>query len=339
MESPSVIAAAAELPSPVESSADPYRQQNDLLFAERASIKQRIVMVERVLTDDDPVAEAALRRLRRRLEDVTAQIVEFNLGLVRSYCGRFTSNRNSCDTEDFHAAGMVGLMKAIDTYEPTMGKFSSWAFKPIRREVLRAVRSAEHQTVNTSDFERRPEILSAYRALRGPDESHEPTHAEVAALIGARVEQVARVLAPPSLETTDPQRRAGSAVDHLASVDPGPDAVVMSTMTLVALRDHGLSVLDARELFVLVRRFGLDGEPEEKLAEIGETLAISREAVRQIESKALAKIQHPMVLRRICRSRPTDTAGTSSPVGHVHARVPAGVGATTVASVSGVGRV
>ena len=72
-------------------------------------------------------------------------------------------------------------------------------------------------------------------------------------------------------------------------------------MTLSALKTFGLAALDARELYVIVRRFGLDGEPEDKLADIGETLALSREAVRQIEAKAIAKIQHPLVLRKIHR--------------------------------------
>jgi DNA-directed RNA polymerase sigma subunit (sigma70/sigma32) len=72
-------------------------------------------------------------------------------------------------------------------------------------------------------------------------------------------------------------------------------------MTLSALKTYGLAALDPRELYVLVRRFGLDGEPEDKLADIGDTLGLSREAVRQIEAKAIAKIQHPMVLRKIQR--------------------------------------
>ena len=72
-------------------------------------------------------------------------------------------------------------------------------------------------------------------------------------------------------------------------------------MTLTALKEFGIAALDHRELYVVVRRMGLDGEPEEKLADIGETLGLSREAVRQIEAKAIAKMQHPMVLRRIQR--------------------------------------
>lgn len=284
-----------------ETQADRFRIQNDQLFAKRAELKRRLEIEINSPTTDGAVQRRAVQQLRRSLDQVTTEIVELNTGLVRAYCSRFTSKGNRNDAEDFFAAGMVGLMRAIDTFEPSMGKFGGWAFKPIRREVLRAVRQADHPTVNLSDFERRPEILSAFAALRGEHDSHEPSHAEVAALIGARVDQVTRVLCPPTLESVEPTDPTRARVDMLPSHQPGPDMMVMSSMTVSALRSHGLGCLDDRELFVIVRRFGLDGEPAEKLADIGEMLALSREAIRQIEAKALAKIQHPIVLRKIQR--------------------------------------
>lgn len=57
---------------------------------------------------------------------------------------------------------------------------------------------------------------------------------------------------------------------------------------------EGLPNLDGRELYVLTRRFGLDGEPEESLRVIGERLGLSREGVRQIQQKALAKLHEPL---------------------------------------------
>jgi len=304
----------------VEMTDDPYRIRNNELFAQRIELKQRLALLEQ--SDiDHPAVKREARVLKRAVDVVTEQIVEFNRGLVRAYCGRFTSTSSRSDAEDFMSAGMLGLMRAIDTYDPAQGKFSSWAFPPIRREVLRAVRQADHPTVNTSDFERRPEILKAYRTLKGSDEQPDPTHEEVAAVVGARPDQVARVLHPVTLESADRSSGTRQGLEHVASDAVGPDAQVVSALTVRALWAHGLGALDDRERYVLCRRFGLDGEPEERLADLGVTLNLSREAVRQIEAKALAKMQHPLVLKKISRhddAAPRTSARLRSPGERMH---------------------
>ena len=289
-------------------SSEEYIDGNAELFHRRKALQLQLAEVHADLEAGNPTGTTPTRvtinRLRRQLDDVTAEIVRFNLGLVRSYCRRFTSNSSRDDSADFEAAGMLGLMRAIDSFDPEQGRFGHWAFKPIQREVLRAVRDADHPNVNLGDFERRPEILRAHRHLQGEDDRYTPSHQEVAVVVGATVDQVRRVLAPPRFESVHQplgDTDDGTLGDTIEASTPGPEAVVVSTMTLSALKTYGLAALDPRELYVLVRRFGLDGEPEDKLADIGETLALSREAVRQIEAKAIAKIQHPMVLRKIQR--------------------------------------
>jgi RNA polymerase sigma factor (sigma-70 family) len=285
-------------------SSDQYHDVNSGLFERRRDLLQRIAELDALGDEIDAAGRIAIKRLRRQLNEVTTQVVSANLGLVRSYCRRFTSNSSRDDSADFEAAGMLGLMRAIDSFDPSQGRFGHWAFKPIQREVLRAVRGADHQNVSLGDFERRPEILRAYRQLQGDETEHKPSYQEVATAVGATVDQVRRVIAPPRFESVhNPVGDSGDVTlgDTIECQSPGPEPTVMASMTLSALKTFGLATLDPRELFVLVRRFGLDGEPEDKLADIGETLGLSREAIRQIEAKAIAKIQHPMVLRKIQR--------------------------------------
>lgn len=102
----------------------------------------------------------------RALDDLKWLIMRENMGLVRSYTSRFTSTSNPVDTEDYHAAGQLGLMKAIATYDPdrdetSRARFSSWAHMLVVREVHQAVRSAEYNHMQPGDFDKRPKVQKA----------------------------------------------------------------------------------------------------------------------------------------------------------------------------------
>ncbi len=291
-----------------DDTVDQFRDGNTALFNRRTEIRDQWAQA----SNDETVSKRQLRILRRQLDDVTAQIVDFNMGLVRSYTRRFGGVASADDRQEFESAGILGLMRAIDSYDPDSGAFGQWAFKPIQREVLRAVRDVDHPNLNLGDFEKRPAILRAFAQLQSIDESYRPSDEEVAAAAGATVGQVRRVLAPAQLTSMHQPTgdgEGGELGDTIPSDDPTTEAVVISKVALVALQEFGLKALDSREFYVIVRRFGLDGEPAEKLAVIGESLDLSREAVRQIEAKALAKLQHPIVLRKLNRaSQRTDLA-------------------------------
>ncbi|MFF5259915.1 sigma-70 family RNA polymerase sigma factor [Actinomadura viridis] len=274
-----------------------FRTRNDDLFVRRRELQVRLAALRAEVDAGtaDAGAELALRRAEREFEDLTHEIVIVNYGLVRRYASMFTS-KSSEHREDFESAGKVGLMWAISSYDPARGPFSSWAFKPIQREVLRAVRDADHPNLNLGDFEKRPVILEAERAFledAGPDA---PTdHADIARRADVTEAQVRRVLDPPGLDSLQaPPKGQGEGVvpweERLADPSRALEDEVLLRLSLRAVTDRGLPSLDAREQYVLTRRFGLDGEPEQSLRGIGEQLGLSREGVRQIQQKALAKL-------------------------------------------------
>lgn len=283
---------------------DHFRRNNTALFAQRSELKKKLALLTDTTdtTDTDVATRRQIRILQRQIDGVTAQIVSANVVLVRSYTRRFGGTASADEHSDFESAGLLGLMRAVDSYDPESGGFGQWAFKPIRREVLRTVRRTDHQNISLGDFEKRPAIMRALRQLEGADKSYRPSAEEVAVLAGVTAAQATRVITPPQISSID---RSAAGVDGtpLADLielgDCSPEATVISQLTVEALETFALKVLDPRALYVIIRRFGLDGEPGETLASIGATLGVSREAVRQIEAKALASLQHPTLMHKI----------------------------------------
>ena len=282
--------------------AEEFRTRNDELFARRMELQERLTDLRKRADscELDMLAELALRRTEREFDDITYEIMVANFGLVRRYVAMFTS-KSSEHGEDFESAGKVGLLWAIASYDPGRGPFASWAFKPIQREVLRAVRDADHPNLNPGDFEKRPAILAAehaYLAEAGPDAPLD--YADISRRAGVTVAQVRRVLDAPRLDSLHAPA-TGQGEEDVGWEDRLPDPSlniedeVLLRFDLRALNSHGLPNLDPRERYVLTRRFGLDGEPEQALRVIGERLGLSREGVRQIQQKALAKLLQPFV--------------------------------------------
>lgn len=285
--------------------ADFYNALNGPLFRARTAMREQLAALDAIGPDALTAQERiGARRLRRHIEQITELIVRFNYGMTRKYVRLFTSNTSREDSADFQGAAILGLMNSIDTFNPELGKFGSWAYKRIQREVLRAVRDADFKSMNHGDFERRPDIMRAYAKLAGPNEERSPSFEEVAALVGCTVDLVKRVLAAPHLDsihaTVGPEGDTELG-DMIPDTAQAIDEQVIGSMDVAALAQYGLSVLDAREHYVLARRFGLDGEPEQCLSSIGKQLRLSREAIRQIEAKALARLLHPATLARILR--------------------------------------
>ena len=256
--------------------------------------------------DDEPVdLDLDLRRARTDLDTVDTEIIQANYGLVLNYVRKFTSTTSREDSRDFEGAAVLGLMRAISTYDPTRGsKFSTWAYKPIQRECLKAVRDADFKHLNPGDFEKRPDIRRALKELKPEDSDPMPSYEAIAALAGATVDTVKRVLntqEQDSLNRPINDDGKGFLGDSIPDEDASIEDSVIARQELTDLEQFGLNALEDRELFVISRRFGLDAEPPQRLSAIGTLLGLSREAVRQVEAKALSKLNHPVTRRRLIR--------------------------------------
>jgi RNA polymerase sigma factor (sigma-70 family) len=281
-----------------------YSERNQELFSRRNEILARISLLEgkRKLSLD---GSEELRRSRFLLDEATRSIIEFNYGLVLNYVRKFTSTTSRDDSADFEAAGVVGLMRAVSSYDPTRGtKFSTWAYKPIQREILKAVRDADFKQLNPGDFEKRPDILRAVKELQNGNDEFIPTFEQVAVQAGATLDAVKRILNAPIIESLSaPMGEDGdtSLTDMIEDPSAGVEDTALARQEIKDLEQFGLACLDERELFVIGRRFGLDGEPPQRLSAIGSLLGLSREAVRQVEAKALSKLLHPVTRRKLVR--------------------------------------
>lgn len=276
---------------------------NHGLFVERAELLDKLGELTRI-ENPDKKTQIAIDRLRRRIDDVTRTIVDANYGLVTTYVRRFTRTASPEDRQDFEGAGLLGLMKAISSYDPDMGPFGQWAYKPIQREVLRAVHLSDHSNMNLGDFERRPDVLRAVQTLRDAG-IEAPDIDEIAAEADVTVAQARRVIQAPqidSLSTPLGDEDGATLGEVIPDSDAPVDDQVLSKIDMHTLESLGLSNLDPRELFVLTRRLGLDAEPPQRLSTLGEYLGLSREAVRQIQLRAISKLSHPNVLRALIRN-------------------------------------
>lgn len=285
-------------PEPVD-----FASGNALLFDRRQALMDEIAELEPKVKRSSK-ARVRLPRARKELSKIETEIIELNRGLVISYARKFASRGRSQDMEDFEAAGTAGLVAAMKSYDPEKGPFAQWAYHPIQRAVTRAVRDADHPNMNPGDFERRPDVLRAVERLR--DKGTPITPDAVATEAGTTIGQVRRVLEAPRLVSADlpvGEHGEGTLSELIADVQEDIADQIASSMAIGALERYAFDVLDLREMYVVTKHYGLDGEEPQKLATIGARLNLSREAARQIEAKALAKLSHPLVLNKLVHYR------------------------------------
>ena len=238
---------------------------------------------------------AEIERHDRVVRQAKKELMEANLRLVVSVAKRYLGSELAL--LDLIQEGNIGLMKAVDRFQYRRGfKFSTYATWWIRQAITRAI--ADHSRtirIPVHMVETLNRISRVNRSLVN-EMGREPTPEELARHTGVPARKVRLILEssrrPLSLETPiGEDSDLGDFLEDKTVESPNDTLINQDLNTQV---ERALATLSPKEKEILRLRFGIGEEGEHTLEEVGKRFSVTRERIRQIETKALRKLRHPL---------------------------------------------
>ena len=279
---------------------------------EAAGLRRELEMHRADVAEICGGSEVGATELKRALQKVQRgeavsqqakkELTQANLRLVVSIAKKYTFH--GLQFLDLIQEGNIGLMRGADKFEWRRGyKFSTYATWWIRQAITRAI-SDQARTIRVPVHmvEQINKMIRARRELV-QELGREPTSEQLAERLEIPVDKVRQVKKiaqqPISLETPlgeEESSHLGDFIEDKATASPSDVAIKLNLQEQTASL---LKTLTPREERIIKMRFGMEDGSEHTLEEVGNTFAVTRERIRQIEAKALRKLRHPKRSERL----------------------------------------